>query len=493
MESKSLDSVPLNPVTLGLGAAVMDLETSKPQDGRRWDSTTIEMPAAVVNIGEVESQPQGGVLSNTTTFESRAAVRIPAFLGAAYPSKYIHQKISLGKGACGEAWLVQRACDCKMFVAKILDLKNTPVKRREYAMAEIRCLKDCDHPNVIRYVEDSGTDGEQVIIIMELADSCDLGTHIRQSDKPFTDLEAGVLFTQLILALHFIHRKRVLHRDIKPGNIFLTQCGLLKVGDFGFSQQYDQTVSDAVAGTFLGTHPYMSPELWEGKRYGKKADVWAAGVVLHELLAGCRPFRASNLAELKCAVLEGKIEPLPGRGRAMMELIHVTLNPDPSRRPSTAQLLAMPIMQQLLATFHGMVRNSRKVSPVDKDRIVTAIAEAQCDATHLQRSTDEVDSLSRYTSAVKLGADGVWKDRVLILQPPHLIMTLAHGKVAAPGSESSKSIDLSQITSVTKMAVDGNHYMFGMELANGKQVVLCVPTPLERDAWINQLHKALGM
>lgn len=72
--------------------------------------------------------------------------------------------------------------------------------------------------------------------------------------------EAGTYFVQLLLALHHIHSHRMMHRDIKSANVFLTSIGIIKLGDFGFSQKYESTVSsESVAGTFLGTPYYLSP------------------------------------------------------------------------------------------------------------------------------------------------------------------------------------------------------------------------------------------
>jgi serine/threonine protein kinase len=414
------------------------------------------------------------------------------FWGDAPPAKYIKRK-SIGNGAYGEAWLVQRTTDGQMFAAKVMNLKDTPEKRRKYAIAEILCLSTCDHPNVIKYIDDSGGEGEEIVIIMELADASDLGTQLRSGNATFSEREAGIFFTQLILALHHIHRRRVIHRDIKSDNIFLTTCGLLKIGDFGFSQQYDQTVSDSVAGTFLGTPYYLSPEMWHSKRYGKKADVWAAGVVLYEMLALRRPFNGIGLVNLKQAVLEGKIEPISEVGHDMMELIRATLNPDPSRRPGTTQLLAMPLMQRYTVMFHNMVTKDARITPDVKQKIIAAISAAQEDVTNnLIEDTDP-----RYEGPLEKNIKGVWKDRVMILAPPLLTMALADGKTAAPGTNRSKYIELDQIKSVAKMDNDDGHYKFGIEVIKNdgaiETMVLRVRDPRQRDVWLSKLHTALEM
>lgn len=429
--------------------------------------------------------------------ESAPATSAPSdtvpFFAEAPPCKYVKKKL-IGKGAYGEAWMVHRASDQKIFVAKVMDLKNTPEKRRRYAFTEIRCLANCKHPNVIQYIEDSGAEGDQIVIIMELADASDLGTQLRNGNVTFSEREAGILFLQLVLALHHIHSKRVIHRDIKSGNIFLTTCGLLKVGDFGFSQQYDHTVSDTVAGTFLGTPYYLSPEMWKSKRYGKKTDVWAAGIVLYEILAHRRPFQGSNLSDLKHNVLAGVIEPIKDVSREMNELVLAALTPEPEKRPTTTQLLAMPLMQHYLTMFHNIVLKDPKIQPDVKEDIMKSIAQAQEDIKTNNNFCDDAED-PRYESPVQKDTDGVWKDRILILQPPQLVMTLSHGKEAAPGTDRSKRIQLEQINSVASLShmdKDGRH-RFAVELVNGSVIVLSVPSAKERDVWVGKLHAALGI
>ena len=105
---------------------------------------------------------------------------------------------------------------------------------------------------------------------------------------------------------------------------------------------------------------------------------------------------------------------------------------------------------------------------------------------------DDTDD-PRYESPVQKETDGAWKDRVLILQPPQLVMTLAHGKEAAPGTDRSKRINLDQITSVTKLDSEGTRFKFAVELVSGSVILLSVSSEKQRDIWIGKLHKVLGM
>ena len=229
-----------------------------------------------------------------------------ALLGAAGSSaKYIKQEV-IGKGAFGEAYIVVRQSDNKLFVAKLMDLRSMSPKDKRYAQTEILCLANAEHFAIIQYVEHVVVDDDTVVIVMELADHGDLFNNLRGTCNSPSGKQVSI-FVQLLLALDHIHRRRMIHRDIKSANVFMTSKGLLKLGDFGFSQQYDSTVSNPIAATFLGTPYYLAPEMWRGNRYGKKADMWAAGIVLYEMLTTRRPFVAQNMPSLKEKVLQGRM------------------------------------------------------------------------------------------------------------------------------------------------------------------------------------------
>eukprot|EP00796_Vickermania_ingenoplastis_P003396 gene3396-biopygen2123 len=262
----------------------------------------------------------------------------------------IRKEKLIGTGSYGEAWLVERPSDGGVFVAKSMDLGKMTPKDKSYAYSEIKCLASCNHPNIIQYIEDH-EENDHLLIVMEFADSGDLDRQIKNraadSFRYFQEHEALFLFLQLCLSVDHIHSHSMLHRDIKGANILLTSTGLIKLGDFGFSHQYDDTVSGVVANTFCGTPYYLAPELWNNQRYSKKADVWSLGVLLYEILALKRPFVANNMKGLMNKVLSGEYDPLPEvYSQDFRDVVRKILTCDPNERPSVHDIFRIPYVAE---------------------------------------------------------------------------------------------------------------------------------------------------
>jgi len=144
-------------------------------------------------------------------------------------------------------------------------------------------LKHLKHPNIVAYVN-SFIEKNTLYIQMEYCECGDLASHIKEKKKKgetFTEEEILNWFIQICIALEYIHGRKILHRDIKSQNIFLTTNNTVKLGDFGISKLLESTNECAM--TVVGTPYYMSPEVCENKPYTFKSDVWALGCVLYEL------------------------------------------------------------------------------------------------------------------------------------------------------------------------------------------------------------------
>merc|ERR1719277_2416662 len=133
---------------------------------------------------------------------------------------------------------------------------------------------------------------------------------MRQSGKSFPQEQIVRWFTQAILALKYIHDMKILHRDLKSGNFFLSKAGNLKMGDFGIAKVLSRT--KALARTQIGMPYYLSPEVCQDKPYAWASDIWAMGVILYELCALKLPFDGGqNMIVLVQAIVRGPTPPLP--------------------------------------------------------------------------------------------------------------------------------------------------------------------------------------
>ncbi len=212
---------------------------------------------------------------------------------------------------------------------------------------EARLLATLNHPNIAVIHGLHETDGVR-FLAMELIQGEDLQQRLTRG--PLETPEALRLAQQIAQALEAAHENGVIHRDLKPANILLNEDDAVKVVDFGLAKAFSDdsvlgspdsslsptlTSAGTIAGMILGTAAYMSPEQAKGKAVDRKADVWAFGAVLYEMLTGRKAFEGEVVSETLASVL--KTEPewstLPGdTPPALRRLLERCLEKDPRQR-----------------------------------------------------------------------------------------------------------------------------------------------------------------
>lgn len=166
------------------------------------------------------------------------------------------------------------------------------------------------------------------------------------------------LFSQIALALAYVHEQRVLHRDLKTQNVFLHRNGTIKLGDFGVSRHMEAPVDMAM--TVIGTPYYMSPELMEGKPYGYKSDVWALGCVLYELATLKHAFDANDMNGLVMKIVRGRVLPVPMHySQELRSLISKLLAKRPADRPTLKRVLEAPVLAKYVAKHRAAIAQRR--------------------------------------------------------------------------------------------------------------------------------------
>lgn len=200
-----------------------------------------------------------------------------------------HYKIEseLGQGGMG---IVYRATDTVLERTVALKFLPPMLSRDEDAkrrfIHEARAVSALDHPHVAVVHEIGGADSDQPFIVMAYYNGSTLEDII--ADGPIS-LDTAVAHALAIAkGLRAAHEKGIIHRDIKPGNVMVTESGLLKILDFGLAKVQDVTMT--MGAKSLGTLAYMSPEQAQGTEVDHRTDLWALGVVFYEMLCGKRPF-----------------------------------------------------------------------------------------------------------------------------------------------------------------------------------------------------------
>jgi serine/threonine protein kinase len=156
------------------------------------------------------------------------------------------------------------------------------------------------------------------------------------------------IFTQIVLALNECHNRKegkILHRDLKPGNVFFDKANNVKLGDFGLSKILSTTSQYAC--TNVGTPYYMSPEQISESSYNEKSDIWSAGCLLFEMVSLRPPFQASNYFALAKNIMEKEIDRIPEKYSEILQtLIVQMLQKDPNKRPSVDDIMHNPKISQ---------------------------------------------------------------------------------------------------------------------------------------------------
>ncbi|CAH6787118.1 Nek3 [Phodopus roborovskii] len=243
----------------------------------------------------------------------------------------------IGQGSFGRALLVLQESSNQKFAMKEVRLLKSFTDIQN-SRKEAILLAKMKHPNIVAFKESFEAEGH-LYIVMEYCDGGDLMQKIKQQKGELLP-EDTILnwFIQICLGVNHIHKKRVLHRDIKSKNVFLTQSGKVKLGDFGSARLLSSPM--AFACTYVGTPYYVPPEIWENLPYNNKSDIWSLGCILYELCALKHPFQANSWKNLILKICQGPIHPLPAQYSYKLQcLVKQMLKRSPSQRPSATTLL----------------------------------------------------------------------------------------------------------------------------------------------------------
>jgi serine/threonine protein kinase len=252
----------------------------------------------------------------------------------------------LGRGAMGTVYRARDTVLDREVAVKIMagGLQQDTAFRTRFER-EARIVARINHPNVV-VVYDLGyhTDGSP-FIAMELLSGQDLATVLRT--RPLDADDSAAVALQVLAGLARAHQREIVHRDVKPANIFVTEDGKVKVMDFGVARLTASAVT--ATGAVLGTAYYMSPEQVRGGRVDGRSDVFSVGCVLFEMLASRRPFQADDMLGIlyQIANAEPDFSLVPPPGQTLVPILQRALQKDPALRYASAPEFARDLRRYL--------------------------------------------------------------------------------------------------------------------------------------------------
>jgi serine/threonine-protein kinase len=259
---------------------------------------------------------------------------------------------SLGNGGMGEVFVaVDTVLDRRVALKRLSPALTDDEPTRTRFFREARALARINSPNVVA-VFDAAANGEPHLV-MELIEGTTLRDELRRTRR-IPPERAAAIGAGVAAGLAAAHAQGVIHRDVKPSNIFLKPDGEPKVGDFGIArlERGDQTLT--TTGQAFGSPAYIAPEQATGGRVDARADLYSLGCVLYEMLAGRRPFDGNDAVSLTYQhvhVKPPRVDSLDGRvSPELASLVESLLEKDPADRPATAEEVRLALDSQPAAT-----------------------------------------------------------------------------------------------------------------------------------------------
>jgi serine/threonine protein kinase len=242
----------------------------------------------------------------------------------------------LGRGGMGEIYLahdtrLDRPVAIKLLARELAHDAQLHDRMRREALLAARL----SHPNLVAMLDAGEQDGRP-FLVMEYVPGETLATRLRR-EGPLPPSRVESIGGDLAAALTHIHQLGMVHRDVKPDNVFLTPTGTVKLGDFGIAKALEQPRVTEI-GTILGTASYLAPELLIGGNATPASDVFALGVLLYESVSGELPRRGATMTDLSAADTRPLAAAAPGLPASLVQLIEGCLARDAPARPPASEL-----------------------------------------------------------------------------------------------------------------------------------------------------------
>ncbi|KAH0344333.1 serine/threonine protein kinase, partial [Aureobasidium melanogenum] len=327
-----------------------------PQQAQIPNSQAIPMPNQEARVGPVP-RPRQRPQRQSQQQNGEIIQKLNAICTPADPTKKYRGLNKIGQGASGGVFTAYEVGTNKCVAIKQMNLEQQP--KKDLIINEILVMKDSKHKNIVNFMDSYLVKGDLWVVMeyMEGGSLTDVVTFNMMSEP-----QIAAVCRETLHGLQFLHSKGVIHRDIKSDNILLSLEGNIKLTDFGFCAQINESQHKRT--TMVGTPYWMAPEVVTRKEYGRKIDIWSLGIMAIEMIEGEPPYlNESPLRALYLIATNGtpQIKAEEELTPIFRDFLAFALKVDPDKRASAHDLLMHQFIQgaEPLATLAPLVRSAR--------------------------------------------------------------------------------------------------------------------------------------
>lgn len=248
----------------------------------------------------------------------------------------------IGRGAHSFVYKALHRPTNQVVALKVIQYTNE--KERETIIREIEIHSSLKHPNITKLL-DSFHDDKNYYLVLEHCEKGEFYSYYIRNKRKITETEIRSVMTQLLSALNYIHSKGIIHRDVKLGNILLSDKMDVKLTDFGLSIEYDKR-SLIKKETIIGTPNYMSPEIILHQKVTFSNDLWSLGCAIYALFFGEFPFEGSTYKETLKNIINKPYDIKKACSDDFKELLAHLLNKEYDKRRKTSQVMKLPFFEE---------------------------------------------------------------------------------------------------------------------------------------------------